>query len=363
METKIVNVHTHIFNRRNVPKDFLPPILRPVASLLENRNLAGTLSWLSSKILRQKNWANLIDRYHVFLAIGDEKSQEDILRDIIKEYPAGTRFCILPMDMKFMEAGPVEQSYTDQLEELAQIHRKPEFKDIVLPFIFVDPRRQGIFEIVKHYIETEGFGGIKMYPPLGYYPFDARLDQIYAYAEKNGIPITTHCSRGGVYYQGKITGDMLTHPMTGQHLKRTKNSDFTDVYTDPDNYEYVLKRFPKLKLNLAHFGGADEWRKYIRMDKEVSWYFKVIYLMRKYPNVYADISYTLYDPAFYPQLKLILSNAELQSRVLFGSDFYMVEQETTEADFWKNMAAFLGEAMFKQIARTNPQVFFTPPLR
>ena len=87
---------------------------------------------------------------------------------------------------------------------------------------------------------------------LQVHPFDKRLNQVYAYAEKYRLPVTTHCARGGVFYKGEITGDMLVHPKTGVHLKSQKNKFFTDTYTDPANYEYVLQEFPNLKINLAH---------------------------------------------------------------------------------------------------------------
>src|SRR6202008_4310037 len=182
--------------------------------------------------------------------------------------------------------------------------------------------------------------GLKMYPPLGYYPFDARLSGIFAYAEKNQIPITTHCARGGVFYKGEITEDMCTHPKTGEHIKEQKNKFFTDTFTDPSNYSYLLDQFPKLKINLAHFGGFDEWQKFLGNtfdDGLPSWYEKVSDLVRKYMNVYTDISYTMFNADLFNLLKLTLADKTLKNKILFGSDFYMVEQETNERQFVTNI--------------------------
>ncbi len=361
-ESKIINVHAHIFTHKNVPVNFLPLLLRPVAGWLKNEKLASALSWISEKIFRQRHWAELISRYHHFIAIGEEKTQEGVLKDLIAQYPKGTKFAILTMDMEYMGAGKVPQPFTEQLEELAALKRKPAYKDIIYPFIFVHPERPNIFELVKQYIEVENFAGIKLYPPLGYFPFDSRLDAVFEYAEKKGIPITTHCARGGVFYKGKITDDMLIHPISGKRLEKNSNKYFTDVYTDPLNYVYLLKKFPQLKINLAHCGGFDEWKKFIEGGQgEVppTWYETVCKLMEGSPNVYADVSYTLYTQELYPQLRVMLGIETFRNKVLFGSDFYMVQRETTEKEFYLRLRAYLGDEKFKQIAEINPVKFLS----
>lgn len=252
------------------------------------------------------------------------------------------------------------QNYTDQLDELAIIKQDPAYKDLIVPFIFVHPERKGIFDIVQKYIEEKGFAGLKLYPPLGYYPFDERLNEIYAYAEKNQIPITTHCARGGVFYKGKITEEMKIHPKTGQHIKDQKNKYFTDIYTDPDNYRYVLQQFPKLKINLAHFGGYDEWQKYLGnnfVEEKQTWFDKICGLIKDFQNVYTDISYTMFNADLFNLLKLTLQDEIIKQKILYGSDFYMVEQETTERLFLTNIRAYIGESDFKQIAEINPTGF------
>lgn len=356
---KIINCHTHIFNRAIVPERFLPLWIKPLSKLLENKPPAKFFFNLFSKIGKH-NLALLVKKYHAFLTIGDIKSQLDIFKYLQSFYPSDTKFCVLPMDMEYMQAGNVRQPFIAQLEELARIKQDPLYKDFIEPFIFVHPERKDIFDIVRKYIEEKNFAGLKLYPPLGYYPFDERLNSIYEYAQKYQIPITTHCARGGVYYQGEITEAMKIHPKTGQHIKEQKNKFFTDIYTDPDNYRYVLEQFPKLKINLAHFGGYDEWQKYLgnTMDEEqITWYDKICSLMREYPNVYTDISYTMFSEDLFNLLKLTLKDSRLRTKILYGSDFYMVEQETTERQFLTNIQAYIGEEDFKQIAQTNPTTF------
>jgi predicted TIM-barrel fold metal-dependent hydrolase len=355
----IVNCHTHVFNRDCVPDKFLPFWLRPIAKLLQNRKTSEGLASLVS-FFGKKDISQLIKKYYYFLSIGDLKSQLEIFKVLQSFYPEGTRFCVLTMDMEYMGAGKVVKPFLTQLEELAAIKKDPAYKDLIYPFIFVHPERPFLHTLVKRFIEQENFAGLKIYPPLGYYPFDKRLDLVFSYAEQNNIPVTAHCSRGGVYFKGEIKEKK--HPITGKEIKASKNKFFTDIYTDPDNYKYLLNKFPDLKLNLAHFGGSDEWLKYLQNslideDGEKNWFDKVREIIKLYTNVYADVSYTLYNTALIPLLKIALQDAVLKNKILFGSDFYMVEQEESEREFAINLRASLGESDFHLISEENPNLF------
>lgn len=88
----------------------------------------------------------------------------------------------------------------EQLDEVARIVASPEWKERIFPFICVDPRRPDIAEIVKDYIENKGFCGVKLYPALGYYPQDERLDELWDWIEQKKIPVMVHCSKDGAVY-------------------------------------------------------------------------------------------------------------------------------------------------------------------
>jgi predicted TIM-barrel fold metal-dependent hydrolase len=355
----IINCHTHIFNRNSVPVRFLPLWLKPVAHLLSGKNSSKKLVNLLN-FFGRKNLSQLVQKYNHFLTIGDLRSQLEIFKLLQDFYPEGTKFCVLTMDMEYMSAGRVPKPFIQQLEELAAIKRDPAYKDLIYPFIFAHPDRPMITTLVRRYIAEENFAGIKLYPPLGYYPFDKRLDLVYQFAEENNIPITTHCARGGVFYKGKITE--RKHPITGKEIKEQKNKFFTDTYTDPENYKYVLHKFPKLKINLAHFGGFDEWKKYLQYtivdnEGETNWFVTVKNLLKTYSNTFSDVSYTLYDASLIPLLKTVLIDSPYREKVLFGSDYYMVEQEESEREFSINLRAGLGEEDYKMIAQNNPGRF------
>lgn len=355
----IINCHTHIFNRDCVPDRFLPLWLRPIANLLQNKKTSQGVAKLVS-FFGRKNLSQLIKKFYYFLTIGDLKSQLEIFKILQGFYPLGTKFCVLTMDMEYMGAGKVTKPFEKQLLELAVLKRDPAYSNLIHPFIFIHPDRPNLYALVKNYIETENFAGLKMYPPLGYYPFDERLDQVFDYAQHYNIPVTTHCARGGVYYKGSIKDPV--HPITGMKPSKRKNKFLTDIYTDPDNYHFLLKKFPDLKINLAHFGGYDEWQKYLANtwvdeDMEVNWFTKVCHLIKKYSNVYSDVSYTLFNRDLIPLLKVVLQDPYLKNKVLFGSDFYMTEIEESEREFSINLRAGLAENDFKLIAEENPALF------
>lgn len=359
-DIKIINCHTHIFTRANVPVNFLPAIARPLGDLLEgDRTSKVTQKFLS--LFGRKDLALLIKKYHQFLKIGDLKSQLEIFKILQGFYPEGTKFAVLSMDMEFMGAGAIKQNFREQILELASIKKDPAYRDIILPFVFAHPDRIGIHSLIYQCFSEFEFAGIKLYPPLGYYPFDERLYKVYQLAEEHQIPITTHCSRGGIFYKGTITAEMRKHPITGKEFKRSRNKFLTDMYTDPDNYEFLLKDFPNLKINLAHFGGSAEWDKYLQNsiddDGERSWYLKVYSLIKKYPNVYTDVSYTMYKKELLPLLKLCLQDESINKKILFGTDYYMVEQELTEKEFSVNLRASIGEEKYRLIAEQNPIPF------
>lgn len=196
---------------------------------------------------------------------------------------------------------------------------------------------------------------------MGYYPFDEELYPVFEYAEANKIPIISHCSPPVVYYRGKITKEMLVHPKTEKKLERKNKQEFANYFTEPENYKYLLEDFPKLKICLAHFGGASEWEKYLATswDKsmEKCWFSVILDLIKKYSYVYTDVSYTMHDISLYPLLRIILQDQKIRSRVLYGSDFYMAELIISERSFSINLRAYLSEIDYQQITEINPNMF------
>ena len=169
-------------------------------------------------------------RYINIARFSSHNGQTYIFNQLKQQYPEGSKFVVLPMDMEYMDADEVVEPYPEQMTKLVELKNKAQNKDILLPFIFVDPRRiekygKAFLNLntddpkniileecqVKDYIDG-GCAGIKIYPALGYYVFDKRLLPLWLYCAQNNIPITTHCSIGPVFYRGDL--ESLVRTMT-----------------------------------------------------------------------------------------------------------------------------------------------------
>ncbi len=168
------------------------------------------------------------------------------------------------------------------------------------------------------------FAGIKVYPPLGFdpwpdpaeadvlsgprerstmrrrYAFERRkVEFLYAFCQKKGIPVTTHCGDSGF---------------------QVEDRERSLAFTCPDRWANALHEFPNLKLNFAHFGTQAEAGPRL-------WMQRIIDLMRDFPNVYADFSYRGVDPGYYDRLAAVLRALPVgqagivKTRILFGTDF------------------------------------------
>ena len=358
----IVNCHTHVFTTCHVPRGFLPFGL-PVAMRFAPFRLA--LEFLADHAWPFSN-KDQLSRQARFIRYTYKATQREIFERLVSFYPTGTRFVVLSMDMRCMGAGKVDVDLPEQLESLAEL--KAAYGDRIVPFVAADPRRDGIFGLVRHAIEELGFGGIKLYPPLGYWPSDARLMPIYEYAAANGIPVLSHTARGGVYFKGKLTDEMRRDPLSGELIPKGPNRIVTDRFADPEQFRPVLEAHPDLRLCFAHFGSTVDWERYLKdpwgtnnrvpeHDPDRNWIHTIRDLIRAYPNVYTDISYTLVDQRIIPLLKMFLHDPEIRARVLFGTDFYMLEREGSEREVSIRFRFQIGEDYFRALAIENPPRF------
>ncbi|OMP74541.1 hypothetical protein BW716_34825 [[Flexibacter] sp. ATCC 35208] len=412
------------------------------------------------KLIPGKQTFAILGRYTNIVRFANYKDQFRVYDRLKKQYPPGTKFIVLPMDMRYMDAGRPVRDYYEQMSMLATIKRNHEE---VYPFVFIDPRRmkedgekffryriennQVVLEdcLIKTYIEKEDFAGFKIYPALGYYPFDERLLPLWKYAADNGIPIMTHCIRGVIYYRGSKKKDWDRHPVfrhaegSPLMLPQMKPVDVQEIFTHPLNYAVLYKeallaeavgkakdtrvkqlfgyhtqKVPvymgaqgkgetrheekgflqrglcHLKLCFGHFGGEDEWKRFFEQDRNnyghqlinnpnrgieiltteegefkpgrpidiwenADWYSIICSLMLQHPNIYADISYILHgDLEILPLLRHTMKHPILQTRVLYGSDFFVVRNHKSEKNMLADMMGGLLPQEFDLIARKNP---------
>lgn len=341
-EKVIYNCHNHIFTHENIPNGYFPLFLVPALRITPLRwFLKMIMKWI---IPWSKN--DKVHRYAAFLKAAYRNSQESNLKQLMGYYPVGSKFIVLPMDMHYMGAGRIKKDIDEQHRVLASLFKDEKYNDVIIPFAHIDPRSPGSLERLDSLITNDHFRGVKIYPPFGYKPDDnVLMTEIYPYMVKKNIPLMVHCSPGLV--KAKWLSKKEAHALT-----------------DPDNYINVMDTFPELRICLGHFGGISEWRRHIdepRTSEKQTWLKKITYLIKcgKYHNLYTDISYTIFN--FHenvPLLKILLENTVILDRVLFGSDFFMVESERySEKRFSIDLRFALGEGMFWKIANENPKKY------
>ncbi len=405
------------------------------------------------KLVPDSKTLKFLSRYLHIIRFAGYKESSNIYSNLMNQYDQGTGFVVLPMDMHYMGAGKIKDSkgsFECQMEELVKLKKEKN----IYPFVFIDPRRikdQSDFLkisgnaisgnvtlgdcLVKKYIETDKLNGFKIYPALGYYPFDEELLLLWKYAADHQIPIMTHVIKGTVFYRDKKETKWDYHPVFEQSngenqatsplmLPELKNIDFSINFTHPLNYlclleERLLRKILKhcreeikdffgytddntelrhnlsnLKVCMGHYGGDDEWARYQERDRwaqvsnmlrkerdgfnffpdknntnelnlsylgflwrSMDWFSVITNLMYKYDNVYADISYIIYNPTIYPLLKQVLRKDELKDRVLYGTDFFVVRNHKSEKQLLSEVMANLSDDEFDLIARENPRSF------
>lgn len=348
------NTHIHTFREDDVPRRFLPlGLVRVLAS--------KPGYYLTAKLLNNLNpFSNndILDRYVKFVSIGKLGSQQKIFEECLRFYPDETQFIILAMDMAHMSAGKVPRDYKDQLRELGEL--KVTYPQIH-PFIHIDPRRKDYLDLLKQCVEDSRFAGVKLYPPLGYFPYDERLLPVYEYCQNNNLPIIAHCSPyNPVHYKGskKEIIKLLSSSESQINIKGKTKKELCSNFTNPLNYPRVLDKFPKLRICLAHFGSEYYWGEYLNNPgKDGNWFEIIKELLINYPNLYSDISFTLNKQEYFPLLKVLLTDKKLRKQILFGSDYYMVETKSDERRFGIDLRAAIGESEFQQIAVENPKRF------
>jgi predicted TIM-barrel fold metal-dependent hydrolase len=213
--------------------------------------------------------------------------------------------------------------YRCHLEELEALEKKN--KGSVFPFLAIDPRRYGIMKLIEMKVNRANgpFYGVKLYPPLGYLPTHPKLVPVFDYCEANDIPITVHCSRGGLKNFRKENQVLSTEAPAYIENFRNYDNDKSLFYANPDNWEPVLQKWNDVRLDLAHFGGG----KQLANDDRV-WMDKIIAFLRNqtYRNVYTDISY-FSEPGLMEKITGIIQDENIGDYVCFGTDFLMIMLE------------------------------------
>lgn len=210
----------------------------------------------------------------------------------------------------------------------------------ILPFVAVHGLRNGFLPIVERALNSQGFVGVKLYPSLGYSVDTPAMRELYAYCAQRGVPLLMHCNSVGF-----------------------REKPGSEQFCDPNHWKPILRDFPNLVICFAHFGGGEHFTGAdIPAD---SWADRILKLMDEFDNVYADISYHsdqmlggAGEKNYFRHLKRLLAHPTYKSRILFGTDFWLVRMILREKNYWDYFVNKLGDdALFARIAETNPAAF------
>jgi len=158
------------------------------------------------------------------------------------------------------------------------------YPDKVIGFACVDPTQYNASQELKYCIKELGLKGVKLCPIYQHFnPQDERLAYpIYEIAQDCNIPILFHM--GTSFIQNGLL-----------------------EYSKPVLLERVAIDFPKLKMVIAHMGHP--------------WESDTIVLIRKQPNIYADISALYYRPWQFYNMIVLAMEYKVTEKMFFGTDF------------------------------------------
>ena len=291
----------------------------------------------------QDRWNEILDDFKMYLQpqtrtlkatqkTGVDENVERTLRIIEEERAVAETRMLKSGALKSIGASDFYQTegycyHMDNLRDLV-IKRAGE----LYPFVAIDPRRPGIIDALLSgcFFRGEGrFYGVKLYPRMGFHPQSKPMDAVYQYCSDNNLPIIFHCGMGGF------------PPSTSW-----KYFDFGN----PLNFEPVVKKYPKLKIDFAHLGSS---------DPTYEWANTIVRLVNGNDNVYSDLAcYTSIDELT-PIKKLWDDHPKLKSRLMFGTDFdvmYFTGKVTMQI-YYENFKAIFSPDELNQLMCENPGNF------
>lgn len=359
---RLFDIHCHTFNIDDVPTKFLGfrlPLLNNVPAL---DKLEDIMVWA-----HKEKYAEFLD---FILA-----NRNEVVKKTIQGYPGARKVLLAPllMDMLPSMGGEVTATYQDQIDSMYTSMSTPGIKGRLLPFVCLNPVRE---EFQDYFVSTfnpeneHSFFGVKIYPSLGYFPSHPKLMEVFKICEEKKIPITTHVSSAltknadddlenvlGDYYDPKTGYKELKQ---GSHnFRNLDKEDFRTIFNNPFNWRPVLEKFPNLKLNLAHFGGLEEWELHLE-GRQSLWIEEIIRLTKEYPNVYTDFSYTCALVDNVTGLRKLIDNSNhphLLKKVMYGTDSFLVSLEGNIQRCYELMKSRLATARMREVSVNNPKRF------
>ncbi len=191
---------------------------------------------------------------------------------------------VLALDAPFV-------GYTSSNELVAEYIKEAPTR--LFGFASVDPNRNDALERLRYAVRELGLVGLKLAPIYqNFAPQDACARPIYAFAQDAGIPILWH--------QG--TSFVRNGPLE---------------HSNPVLLDGIAKAYPNLRMIIAHMGHP--------------WYAEAICVIRKHPNMYADISALGCRPWQFYNAMICAMEYGVTDKLLYGTDLPSFDTRTTVA--------------------------------
>jgi predicted TIM-barrel fold metal-dependent hydrolase len=405
----VIDVHAHVFRGRDIPlKGYLLSRTYPewYVSLF-----APFLFTVIEKAIRGESHGILVDmvkrltfaytgkgyrRWADILSMGD---MQDIAKEMISDFRNDRIALFVPLmvDYEYWFKHTKKLPIAEQIDSVYRDVILP-FKGRIHPFAPFDPARELAYraklpgpgdpdggprekysslELAKEAVRNRGFLGVKVYNTLGYRPlgnpavdkerrgifsrnnlkrycaftgeqFDEVLSDLYRFCQREQVPITAHCGHDGIEAYPKASYD----------------------FGSPEYWRAVLEKYPRLHINLAHFGWSrpeeyipqSRWSRFVESLQAVSrprrsagnagtWVQQIAGMLAQYPSLYADVAHHgVTDDA--DLLKFQEAYAEMckdypgviQKKLLFGIDWHVIARVDHYTEFLERYRRVLGES-------------------
>lgn len=244
---------------------------------------------------------------------------------------------------------PQQVELQEKISRLSMLGMLPGTREArIHPLVGFDPRREMLarrtgdvqtsLQLLETAVERYGFVGVKLYPPMGWRPLgnertrdmtadEARkvegiLHEFYEWCEDEDVPITAHCNTSN-----------------GAH------SDYMR-FSDPQSWGRVLAAYPRLHLNLGHFGGTSS------AGDPAGWPHAIARLATEHGgHLYADVGNHRLDDgarasAYLQALHDLFKEPEtagMRDRLMYGSDWFMLAALPAYEEFFTRYARLYDE--------------------
>lgn len=185
--------------------------------------------------------------------------------------------------------------------------------DQLIGFMSLDPTQTGWQDEMVEGHRNLGLRGIKLMPMYaGFRPDDERLNPLWQYATDHQLPVLLHTG----------TTFLAQAPLE---------------CTLPRHLDPVATKYPEVRMILAHLGHPYEG--------------ECVVVIRKHPNLYADLSALHYRPFQLYHSLMLVQEYGVWDKILFGTDYpFTTVQATLEG--LRNLNKMLEGTAFPRLNET-----------